>query len=219
MKMSGFEIVGLITALSGIAGQSKQIFDEFRKDLNLPKTFEATMNSVAVMRDTLQACEGAFKSACESMNDDARDAMKSMIKAYEVKAKKIKTIFEDVMHGDKDGWLERYRSVLKRFGKGNKVEELVLKMNKDHQQIVDNVLVHSATSQRSAIESEMTKLKEIIEELELLPSSLPEENAHETFNSGGGPQTNNINNGNGYQNNGPGHQISGNNHTFNFGKA
>lgn len=84
--------------------------------------------------------------------------------------------------------------VLKRFGKGSKVEELMVSITEDVQLVVNHHAVKSAKPEQIA------ELEKIVKEMKSVRSSVPEEEGSGmTFNSQGGAQTNNVNSGSGQQ--------------------
>jgi len=84
--------------------------------------------------------------------------------------------------------------IIKRLGKGNKVEEVVVLITEEVQLIVNHYVVMSAKPEQIA------ELEKIIKEMKSVRSSAPEEEGSGiTFNSQGGAQTNNVNSGSGQQ--------------------
>ncbi|OGE53189.1 hypothetical protein PENARI_c008G02916 [Penicillium arizonense] len=211
--MSGVEVISTISAVAGIIGQSIDLYERFQKDLKLSDTLEALKGPMVLLRDTLAICARNFEEKKSHIPKELLEALEEIIEGCYEKAQELENILKKTMHGEKDGWLKRYRTaVTGRFGKGRKVEDLVKALYTDLQQIVNNDLVRSATSTR------LVELKESIKKLDSLPSSLPEENIPESFNSGGGAQTNYINQGYGIQNNVNGQQNHGGTQTYHYGK-
>ena len=109
-------------------------------------------------------------------------------------------IFDKVIPGETDTWEKQYLKFLRRYGKGHKVEELMDALTQDVLLIVNHEVVRSATVEQDF------QLENIRKEM----ISLEGANIEETFStlalqSGGGVQTNNINNGNGQYINNNGH--------------
>lgn len=102
------------------------------------------------------------------------------------------------MPGENDKWDKRYLKVLRRLGKGNKVEELMASITEDVQRVVNHNSVQSATVRQNL------ELDNIIKEMKSIESSVPVANTM-TFSSGGGAQTNNVNSGSGQQITNSGH--------------
>ena len=106
----------------------------------------------------------------------------------------MREIFEKVIPGEKDTWEKRYAKVIRRLGKGNKVEELMATLTQDVQLIVNNNAVKSATREQNV------ELEDILKEMKSIQSSAAEEEPPAlAFHSDGGAQTNNINSGSGQQ--------------------
>lgn len=192
--MSGLEVIGGISAVIGILDAATKIYDSARKDLKLSETFEAVGRRLPMILDTLQACKSHLEPIKSSMPADTCEALEKILEACDEKAAKLRQIFEKVLPGEKDAWERRYLKVIKRFGKGNKVEELMISITQDVQLVVNNHAVKSANPEQNV------ELENIIKEMKTVKPSVPEEESSGmTFNSGGGAQTNNVNTGHGQQ--------------------
>jgi hypothetical protein len=193
--MSGLEVIGGIAAVISIIDASIKIYDSARKDMKLSKTFETVRRRLPIILDTLETCKNDLEPSKDTMSQDACLALEKILDVCDEKTRKLREIFEKTMPGEKDTWEKRYFKVVRRLGKGNKVEDLMIAITQDVQLIVNNHVVNSATPEQKA------KLKETIEEIKSLPSSVPEEgNSVSSFDSGGGAQENYIHRGNGTQN-------------------
>ncbi|KAF3492138.1 uncharacterized protein GIQ15_01655 [Arthroderma uncinatum] len=185
--MSGVEVIGGISAIITIIDASIKIYNGARKDMKLSKTFENVGRRLPIILHTLQICKKDIEPSKDSMSADVCEALEKIIDACDEKAGKLREIFEKVMPGEKDAWEKRYQKVIKRLGKGNKVEELMLSITQDVQLIVNNHAVKSAKPEQNF------ELENIIKEMKSLKSSVPEEESSDyTFNSSGGPMTNNL---------------------------
>jgi hypothetical protein len=128
------------------------------------------------------------------MPEDVCEALEKILDACDANASNLRSIFEKIIPGESDTRQKRYLKVLRRLGKGNKVEELMRSIAEDVQLIVNHDAVRSADAQQNL------ELENIIKEMKEIDSSVPnEDNMGMTFNSGGGAQTNNLNTGNGQQ--------------------
>lgn len=213
--MSGLEVIGSISAVVTLVDQSIKIYNGAQKDLKLSKTFETVGYRLPIILDTLKTCKSNLEETHNPMPKDVREALEKIFDACKQKAAKLQQIFDKTIPGDPAKWLERYVMIFKRFGKGNKVEDLMIAITKDVQHVVSNHLVRCVTSNRK------TELEKIIEEMKSLPPSLPEEESSGSiYNSGGGTQYNYDNRGVGTYNinTGDGPQISGGTQTFSYGK-
>jgi hypothetical protein len=192
--MSGLEVIGGISAIIGIIDASIKIFDSARKDLKLSETFEAVGKRLPIILDTLQTCKNHLQPIQGSLPTDVCDALEKILEACDEKVERLRKIFEKVIPGEEDGWDKRYVKVLRRLGKGNKVEELMLSITEDVQLVVNHRAVQSAKPEQNA------ELENIVKEMKSIQPSIPEEDSRPmTFNSAGGSQTNNVNSGSGQQ--------------------
>src|SRR6266498_337442 len=167
--MSGLEVINGIAAVIGIIETSIKIFDSARKDAKLNETFEAVRRRLPVILDTLHTCKNHLESIKGSMPADVCEALENILDACDEKARKLREIFEKVLPGEHDAWEKRYLKVIKRFGKGNKVEELMVSITQDVQLIVNNHAVKSAKPEQNV------ELENIIKEMKSVRSSVPEE--------------------------------------------
>ncbi|KAK7897918.1 hypothetical protein LTR67_004550 [Exophiala xenobiotica] len=187
--MSGLEVIGGISAVIGIIEASIKIYDSARKDLKLGETFEAVRCQLPIILDTLQTCKNHLETTKDSIPTDVCKALEEIVDMCDEKARKLREIFDKVIPGQGDGWKKQYLKILKRLGNGNKGRR------------VDDIhYSRRPTHFQSANPEQRDGLDNIIKEMNSLKSSGPEEeNAGDTFNSGGGAQTNNVNSGSGQQ--------------------
>jgi hypothetical protein len=203
--MSGPEVIGGISGVISIIDASIKIYDSARRDLRLGDTFEVVGRRLPIILNTLQTCESHLEPRKDSIPTDVCEALQKIVDTCDEKAGRWREIFEKVIPGEGDGWKKRYLKIFKRLGNGNKVEELMLSITEDVQLIVNHDSVQSATPDQKA------DLDNIIKEMKSVKSSVSEEEiAGNTFNSGGGPQTNNVNSGSGQLHSGSGYQINNN---------
>jgi len=196
--MSGVEVIGAISAVISIIDASIKIYESAQKDLKLSETFKIVGSRLPILLDTLQTCERHLQPIRDSLPADVCEALEKILDACDEKAGKLRQTFEKVLPGEHDAWQKRYLKVVKRFGKGNKVEELMVSITEDVQLVVNHHAVKSAKPEQVA------ELEKIIKEMKSVPSSVPDEDGQGmAFNSQGGAQTNNVNTG-------PGQQINNN---------
>jgi hypothetical protein len=192
--MSGLEVIGSISAVITLLGASIKIYDSAQNDAKLSETFEIVRSRLPVILHILQRCKDDLEPGKESMPPEVCDALEKLLDACDEKARKLREIFEKVIPGEKDSWEKRYAKVIRRLGKGNKVEELMATLTQDVQLIVNNNGVNSATPEQNV------ELEHILKEMKSVKSStLEEECTAIAFHSGGGAQTNNVNSGSGQQ--------------------
>jgi hypothetical protein len=194
LKMSGLEVIGGISAIITLLDTSIKFYDSTRNDVKLPETFESVRNRLPVLLHILQTCQNDLEPGKDSMPSDVCDALENILDSCSEKVRKLREIFEIVIPGEKDTWEKRYAKVIRRLGKGNKVEELMTTLTQDVQLIVNHNAVNSATPGQNA------ELEDILKEMKSVKISTPgEEHTALAFNSGGGAQTNNVNSGSGQQ--------------------
>ncbi|KAK5399987.1 hypothetical protein LTR06_011353 [Exophiala xenobiotica] len=192
--MSGMDVIGAISAVISIIDASIKMYESAQKDLKLSETFRIVGSRLPILRDTLLTCESHLQPIRDSLPADVCEALEKTLEACDEKAGKLRQIFEKVLPGEHDAWEKRYVKVVKRFGKGNKVEELMVSITEDVQLVVNHHAVKSAKPEQ------MVELEKIVKEMKSVRSSLPEEESSGmTFNSQGGAQTNNVNAGSGQQ--------------------
>lgn len=192
--MSGLEVIGAISAVISIIDASIKLYDSAQKDLKLSETFKTVANRLPILLNTLQTCNDHLRPIQDFLPVDVCEALEKILEACDEKAGKLRQIFEKVLPGENDAWEKRYVKVVKRFGKGNKVEELMVSITEDVQLVVNHHAVKSAKP------GQMAELENIVKEMKSVQSSVPEDDGPGmAFNSQGGAQTNNINSGSGQQ--------------------
>jgi hypothetical protein len=192
--MSGVEVIGAISAVISVIDASIKVYESAQKDLKLSETFKTVGNRLPILLDTLQTCKIHLQSIQDSLPVDVCEALEKILEGCDEKAGKLRQIFEKVLPGENDAWEKRYLKVIKRLGKGNKVEELMVSITEDVQLVINHHAVKSAKPEQVA------ELEKIIKEMKSVRSSVPEDGGQGmTFSSGGGAQTNNVNAGSGQQ--------------------
>lgn len=178
--MSGLEVIGAISAVIGIVDASIEVYRNVRQDVKLPDTFHVVGRRLPIIRDTLDTCKSHLQPIQDSLPADVCKALEETLEGCKERAKTLRGIFEDVLPAENDRWKERYSKILKRLGKGNKVEELMVSITEDVQLVVNHHAVKSAKPEQ------MSELEKIVQEIKALPSSLPEEQRSDmTFTSAG----------------------------------
>lgn len=193
-RMSGLDVISSISAIISLLDASIKIYDSAQKDIKLSATFDVVRRRLPVLLHTLETCKNHLKLRKDAIPGDVCEALEKSLDACDAKASNLRGIFEKIIPGESDTWEKRYLKVLRRIGKGNKVEELMRSMAEDVQLIVNHDAVRSANAKQNL------ELENIIKEMNEVDSSVPnEENMVMTFSSGGGAQTNNLNIGSGQQ--------------------
>ncbi|KAJ6051504.1 TPR repeat protein [Penicillium canescens] len=185
-------IIGTISAIITLVETSIKIYDSAQRDVKLLKTFEVVRRRLPVIIHTLVACKSNLELKGDSIPEDVCQALDKTLDVCEVKALNLRGIFEKIIPGESDTRDQRYLKILRRLGKGNKVEEIMLGLTEDVQLIVNLDVVKSANQHQNA------ELENIVQEMKSIISLAPdEEGSGMSFASGGGAQTNNINRGSG----------------------
>lgn len=148
--MSGLEVIGGISAVISLLGASIKIYDSAQNDAKLSETFEVVRRRLPVILHILQKCKDDLEPGKYSMPSDVCVALERILDACDEKARKLREIFERVVPGEKDTREKRYAKVIRRLGKGNKVEELIASLTQDVQLIVNHNGVNSATPEHNA---------------------------------------------------------------------
>ena len=199
--MSGIEVVGLISAVISIVGAVENIYSGFRDARNLPQAFRDVAEKLPLVRETLRIAEQQIKSTSD---EDACEAIKTVVENCKVKAERLKEVFATVAPSEPPTRLERYSVAVRRWGKRNRVEELTREMMEDVRLLAVNRAVQAATEDQAA------ELLRAIKELSTIEPSLPDEESVSQHHSGSG---HNIR-GNNYQGN---HNVFSGSGTANFG--
>lgn len=192
--MSGPEVIGAISSVIAIIDASINVYDSAHKDLKLSETFKTVRSRLPILLDILNKCENDLQPIKDSLPADVCEGLENTLATCHETVGKLRAVFENVLPGPTDTWQQRYTKHAKRFGKGNKVEELMLRITKGIQLVVNHHAVKSTGP------DQMRVLDDIIREMKSMqPSSDGEESSGMIFNSDGGAQTNNVNTGSGQQ--------------------
>ncbi len=129
--MSGAKVIGGISGVIAIIEASIKAYGSARKDLKLGDAFEAVGRRLPIILDTLETCKNHLAPTEDSMPTDVCEALEKILDTFDVKAGRLREIFEKVIPGQDDGWKKQYLKILKRLGKGNKVEKLMKSITED----------------------------------------------------------------------------------------
>ncbi|WAO94398.1 Pfs, NACHT, and ankyrin domain-containingprotein [Fusarium falciforme] len=175
--MSGLEIVGLISAVISIVEAVEIVYNGIRDTRNLPRAFREVAKKLPLVRDTLRIAERQIGA---STDDEACQAVKTVVESCKVKAEELKDIFDAVSASDNASRFERYRVAVRRFGKGSLVETLAQELMEEVRLLGTNRAVQAAT------EAQAAELLKAIEELSSMEPSLPDEKSVSQHHSGSG---------------------------------
>lgn len=155
--MSGLEVLGGISAIIALIDASIKIFDGTRSDIVLPETFETMRTRLPIISNILETCKSDLEPVKDSVPVSLGEALKTQICACEKKATMLKEIFEKIISGESDTWRERQFKVIRRLGKGNKVNELIVAITEDVQVIVNSHMLRSTRLHRNCDLANATK--------------------------------------------------------------
>ncbi|MCJ1476741.1 hypothetical protein MMC13_005410 [Lambiella insularis] len=163
--MSGLEVIGGISAVIAIVETCVKIYNGARKDLKLSDTFRAVARRLPVLVDTFNICKSHLNFRTSQLTKDVCAALESILENCEGKAQNLRSIFEKVILHEADGWEQRYIKIVRRLGKGNKVEEFMKSITEDVQHVVNHEAVQSVRPEQSQ------QLDSILRDLRGLESS------------------------------------------------
>ncbi|KAM0491832.1 hypothetical protein ACHAP8_010336 [Fusarium lateritium] len=175
--MSGIEVIGLIGSIVGIVQFIAEVSNALKNAKDLPEAFQEVGDRIALVQDILQKVENNIDRTAD---DGTYQAVRTILEDCKDKAKQLEAIFQAVASTDKTPRIKRYALVVKRLGKGKRVEVLAKGMIEDTQLLV---MEHTA---QAATEDQLTKLADAIEVLSEIEPSLPEEGSITQNHSGSG---------------------------------
>jgi hypothetical protein len=206
------EVIGDISAVIFLVEGSIKIYDSAQKDIKLSEIFEIVRRRLPVILHTLATCKANLETRIDSITEDDDKALEATLDVCYIKAGNLNEIIQKIVPGESDTREQRYLKILRKLGKGNKVEELMLGLAEDVQLLVNHDAVKSANQSQNA------ELEAIIDEMKSVISGPKEESSTMNFNNGDRPQTNSIQRGSGnrFDISGGGQQYNAK--TQNFGK-
>lgn len=195
-------MLGLISSVITIIKTSQDFYDAARDAKGLHEAFRKVAENVPLVLGTLRAAEEVQKQMNAEWQastdapkkqaiEEAAKEVEPVFQTCKINARALREIFEEVVPGDDDGRVERYKKALKTVlpGKKHKVESLM-------QEILEKLqLLHTQHYFQAAVD--ISKIRAGIEELRKVESSNPEDDDARYVNSGSGPQ--NIHRGSGKQ--------------------
>lgn len=223
--MSGFEVIGLISAIIGIVDYSTKLYSACRDKSKLPQAFREAAQRLSLVQETLQTVKSQLSEEQsrerQTQEDEdawerAKAAIKSTLQACRDKVDKLDELFKEVIPTRDASRYERYWKVAKAVGRASEVELLMKIILENVQLLAGNQIFKVAST------AQVEELKKALTEIEILPPSVPKSKAALAsmgiYNYGSEPQY--VHTGSGDQNNntGRGNQFSGTfNGSFNMG--
>ncbi|RYP17884.1 hypothetical protein DL765_004282 [Monosporascus sp. GIB2] len=172
----------------------------------LPDEFNQVNRNLPLAQDTLGLAREQLQGL--ALDESSKEALQPLVCGCEEKAKMLQAIFEKVEKGvknAKDGSvLDFYRTSVLRLGKAHRVETLMQGILRDLDALATNQLFRTAT------QNQMAELKEAINQLSNVESSVPDSD----FDSPGTNSQHIASGGTGYQSN-----ITGQDHKINSGSG
>ncbi|KAL4808134.1 TPR-like protein [Aspergillus unguis] len=132
------EVIGGISAVIGLLDTSIDLFKRTQKDLKLSETIETVGRQLPIIRNTLEQCQAHLLPRRDTIPEDVAEALEKTLDTCEIKANNLKKIFAKITPDQGDSWPTRYAAVVRRLGKGSKVEELMRAITEDVQIVVNH---------------------------------------------------------------------------------
>lgn len=201
--MSGAEVglvLGIIASVITLIETTSKIYDANKDAKGLHEAFRKIAENLPIVLGTLRAAEkaqGQMKAEWQSSDDAAKKQemeasskeVKPLFETCKINAKALRDIFEEVVPGDDDTRVERYKKELVRIknalpAKKHKVESLM-------QEILARLqLLHTYHYFKSAVN--ISEVDAAAEELSKVKSSDPDDDqtssGQHNINSGSGRQ-------------------------------
>ncbi|KAL2870888.1 TPR-like protein [Aspergillus lucknowensis] len=132
------EVISGISAVIGLLDASIELFKHTQKDLKLSEMIETVGRQLLIIRSTLEACHTHLLPRRDTIPEDVAEALEKTLDACETKAYNLKKIFVKITPDQSTPWQTRYAAIVRRLGKGSKVEELMRAITEDVQIIVNH---------------------------------------------------------------------------------
>jgi hypothetical protein len=151
--MAGAEavlVLGVISSIISIVDGIKQVYDAATDAESLPEEFREVRNRLPIVVNNLGFAKEYIHGG--SANEKSCKGVKPIVKACEMKAKKLDDLFRKVIPADGASRREIYLSAAKTLGTGGQVESLMKGILEDIQ------LVTSEHGMRIGTKSEQERL-------------------------------------------------------------
>ncbi|CAI7601620.1 unnamed protein product [Penicillium manginii] len=175
--MSGIEVVGLISAVVGILTAITDVYDGLKDAANLPEAIRKVAERLPLVRSILESVE---KHIASHPDEQACQAMETVVKKCKINAERLQEIFNAVAPSEPPSKRDRYRAIVRGWGKGQMVEVLAKEMLDDVRLLAEKHAVGAAS------ETQIEQLQKAIEEISKLSPSLPNEGSVTQSHSGSG---------------------------------
>ncbi|RYP02732.1 hypothetical protein DL764_005662 [Monosporascus ibericus] len=198
--------LSVITSTIAVVQAISSTYKAIQHVRGLPDEFNEVNRNLPVAQNTLGLAREQLQGL--ALDESSKEALQPLVCGCEEKAKMLQAIFEKVEKGvknAKDGSvLDFYRTSVLRLGKAHRVETLMQGILRGLDALATNQLFRTAT------QSQMAELKEAINQLSNVESSVPDSD----FDSPGTNSQHIASGGTGYQSN-----ITGQDHKVNSGSG
>ncbi|RYP03214.1 hypothetical protein DL764_005295 [Monosporascus ibericus] len=167
--MSGAEaalVIGFISSTITILETLAKAYQESKDAWSLPACFRDVAQRLPLVSETLQIALARVRA--DAPDEEFCAALKTVVEGCNTKVQRLETIFRKVTPFETSSRFERYVAVVKLYGKGNLVEDLMKGILQDVQIIAGN---HGA---KAATEAQVADLAKAIHDLSAMPPSVPE---------------------------------------------
>jgi len=179
--MSGAEaiaILGLISSIITIIETSKSLYDAASDVKGLHEAYRAVSVNIPIILETLRDCKRIQQRADDIHRtstdatvrrdlEESAKAVKPILVACESNAKRLKTIFEEIIPSKHASRFDRYRKAAKAVSpeRRRKVEELM----KDLLEKLQLLLTNHYFKTHAATENQASNITAAIKQLSILP--------------------------------------------------
>jgi N-terminal domain on NACHT_NTPase and P-loop NTPases len=183
--MSGAEaiaVLGLISSIIAIVDATKQIYDAAQNAKGLPSAFREVSDRLPIITNILSSANLDIRNKDEA----SCLGVKPVIEACETKAKTLKELFQEAIPAGSAGNLQRYWKVVKAYGHGNEVENLMKAILEDVQ------LLACEHGMKTVTKDQQNEIAQAITDVSAVAPSVPEHVFQDptlsAINSGSGTQ-------------------------------
>ncbi|KAF2170640.1 hypothetical protein M409DRAFT_19455 [Zasmidium cellare ATCC 36951] len=162
-------ILGTISAIISLIDAAKKVYDAVGDARGLPEAFRLVASNLPLVHAILEKIQAQYRSAASDGHDIAIIA--EALEDCRDKADSLKKIFVKVLPGDKDSWVDRYKSALRTIkpGRADKVEKLMETIMDKLQLLQEHSIADNLTG------GERRQLKKGIDSLEKVEPSISDE--------------------------------------------
>ncbi|KAG6356989.1 hypothetical protein INS49_014865 [Diaporthe citri] len=173
--MSGvLEILGGIASVIATIEAIKTTYKAIQKLKGLPSAFEEVVARLPKVEDAL---EKVRRHAESHQGESATNSVQLAVQSCKPKVEKLNEIFYEIQQADEKTLGFGFRSFLVRFGKGNRVEDLMKEILRDTEAMACDRIFETATTQdieelRRAID--VDAIRKAIDDLSAVEPSVPD---------------------------------------------